>query len=500
MNYQNRHYHKVARAIPTRTSIEEFDFKQLLTLVNDCLQIHEVCRSSRYTYPSLPTRIIDVGDEVDSLPYLLSPENESGRYAALTHCWGGPISCTTTVGTLQQRQKGIPLGDMPKTFREAVIMTRRLGIRYLWIDALCIIQDSADDWTREARQMAAIYAGSAITISPLNSNSSAAGIFNFQPTPEIQLDNLESPLNSRAWCLQERLFATAMLHVGREQMFFECLHYNVGEDGSRSHWATQLPADRYGPPSLIAHWYGLVYEFQRRNITMGSDKLPAISALAARFQERSGFHYVAGLFEEQILQGLCWGPYHPRLVNYTTENPYRSDSKPAILTRPTDRRIPSWSWASVNGTVLFKCVSNPDLTLVEFEPIDRKCVNDFVEPNPDVAITLTAKTARMYYRLPKGREHVGVLSHGREDTAPIVFDGCVLDVNRQTSCACTVVLMGYPQSQSNYWKSIPLTLMILEEEAQAPMFSRVGLCTPEIEKESLDEVLSAFERRTITLI
>ncbi|CAO2649027.1 Nn.00g099760.m01.CDS01 [Neocucurbitaria sp. VM-36] len=537
-DYKMREYGCRARVIQERLPVKQSDFTRFSTLLDDCLQNHTWCKQSGDTSFSLPRRVIDVGDDDEALPHLWTLENEQVKYATLTHCWGGSISFTTTLATLEQRQEGMLTEEMPKTFREAVFITRRLGLRYLWIDALCIIQDSSEDWTSEAGKMAGIYALSTITISPLNSVSSETGVFNFETVPELDInddwtvsklhrniddDVRDSPLNRRAWCLQERLFATTILHIGREQLFFECKDGIVGEDGSTSYWAHQLPAQRYGPPSIAAElhrtrsvvtgqwtrgvsemvpqWHKIVSEYQYRLLTVGADKLPAIAALAASFQEKSKLTYIAGLWEEYLHVGLCWGPYHPRLNKSSTENPYVADHRPvAALTRPKDRVLPSWSWASVNGRILFKGPSNPDY-VVEFEEVDRALVNDFLGPEASISLTLTAWMADMYYRLPEGLEHVGLLSMEPGATAPAILENCVMDVDRRTPCACTAVLVGVPYIQYNKEKPWSVTFLILRPEAgRQDTYARVGICTPEIAKESKGEVLAHLRKRRITLI
>jgi hypothetical protein len=95
----------------------------------------------------LPTRIIDVGDNEGSTPKLvLSAEGATGRWLSLSHMWGiAGFHFTTTTAALKQRLLGLNLHELPPTFKYAIIVTRKLGFRYLWVDPLCILQDSLDD-------------------------------------------------------------------------------------------------------------------------------------------------------------------------------------------------------------------------------------------------------------------------------------------------------------------------------------------------------------------
>jgi hypothetical protein len=106
----------------------------------------------------LPTRVIDVGpktvvnlDDVGSVPAdqddvrLIEPGGEHGRYVASSHCWGQLLSFTTTKETYSTRKQCMSLREIPETFRDAILMTRKLDVQYLWIDSLCIIQDDNGD-------------------------------------------------------------------------------------------------------------------------------------------------------------------------------------------------------------------------------------------------------------------------------------------------------------------------------------------------------------------
>ncbi len=98
------------------------------------------------------------------------------EYIALSHCWGGKISPLLTTETLEPFQNRLSYAALPANFRDAIVITRELGIRYLWIDSLCILQDSKQDWQQESKMMAAIYRDSTLTISAMASSGSTQGI------------------------------------------------------------------------------------------------------------------------------------------------------------------------------------------------------------------------------------------------------------------------------------------------------------------------------------
>lgn len=115
--------------------------------------------------PPPPTRLIDVGDAGIRLVDTATLLAEDQRYAALSYRWGDTNILLTTTDSIRDRMTDIPPDSMPKTIRDAVTATRRLGLRYLWVDCLCIIQSDEDDWRREAAGMGDVYINAHCTFS-----------------------------------------------------------------------------------------------------------------------------------------------------------------------------------------------------------------------------------------------------------------------------------------------------------------------------------------------
>jgi hypothetical protein len=244
--------------------------------LSHCCQKHEHC-TSKGQKCQMPTRLIDVGpsDASEEPRLILTSELEEDllSYVALSHTWGGHVPFQTRTETLKQRLHQISLDDLPKSFKDAVVLSRRLHVRYLWIDSICIVQNDADDWAKEGDIMGAIYKNSFLTISATTARNSTEGFLHCRIPrfmPILADHQSESPyLNyrlvfrpwllswpqsvdseSRAWVLQERLLPPRTLHFGLEQMFWECrsalcpeghwyepinphagdLHNEVGED------------------------------------------------------------------------------------------------------------------------------------------------------------------------------------------------------------------------------------------------------------------------------
>ena len=182
------------------------------------------------------------------------------EYVALSHCWGKTKPAILKKHMLGPMTSGIEWSRLPKTFQDAIVVTRRLGSRYLWIDSLCIIQDSQEDCNKECRTMQSVYANCVLTIAASWGADSETGLFverkplNQQPcrifrnprtatyiqpsltdfftTSESMV--LES-LEMRAWAVQERLLPARILSYSSFELQWKCLE----SPGSES-WPTGL--------------------------------------------------------------------------------------------------------------------------------------------------------------------------------------------------------------------------------------------------------------------
>lgn len=129
--------------------------------MNTCSRQHRSCGNG---IGALPTRVIDVGSAA-SAPKLYKSKNEPARYVALSHCWGGGCDANTIKANVAQREVGMSMSELPKTFRHAIELTRACGLQYLWIDSLCIVQDDQDEWRVEVGRMSHIYSNCAFVIA-----------------------------------------------------------------------------------------------------------------------------------------------------------------------------------------------------------------------------------------------------------------------------------------------------------------------------------------------
>ncbi|KAH8656755.1 heterokaryon incompatibility protein-domain-containing protein [Ilyonectria robusta] len=373
--------------------------------LDDCVTNHQCCQPPTGV---LPSRVIDLNhlDDLDMVCLVETDGSQKGRYIALSHCWGTNTSghIKMTRDTLPDYVGGVAVESLPKTFQDAIKVTRRLDIRYLWIDSLCICQDDGDDWARESAAMGDLYAKAHLVIAADGADSITKGIFQRQeryyvpvklavlsphegadqgsttipalaydaPTlPAISqrtlLELFDEPLMSRAWALQERLLAYRILHFASDQIFFECNSHFVSEDGAvvPGRWnsiyqepepsSTQIA--RMSRHSEIHQlWYFILENFTGRNMTLETDQLPAISGLASLIRGKlrakrasdggietsAGIKYVAGLWSDAIVEGLGW-----QSLGKKKHNHHLPDELP--LSGETGYIAPTWSWASYSG-------------------------------------------------------------------------------------------------------------------------------------------------------
>lgn len=246
-----------------------------------CINSHEKCRLDWSQESELPKRVIDVGGST-RLPRLChAVDLAPAKYVALSHCWGGHVPLTTTQGTLAARQGGIELDSLPKTFRDAIMVTRALDLQYIWIDSLCIIQDSRQDWTEQAPQMHRIYDNAVLTIaadgavngtvglssperalyrshlvwgsdedgSAIYASRQAGGWNPYTTTPARQLaPSNQGPLSKRAWTLQERMLSRRTLHFDVNEMAWSCQTMTACECTTAPQmWPSSQPSTRPWP-------------------------------------------------------------------------------------------------------------------------------------------------------------------------------------------------------------------------------------------------------------
>jgi len=192
----------------------------------------------------LPTRVLDVGVEGEGHVRLFetSPQDR-GEYIALSHRWGVQSYFCTFSSNLSEYKRGILLEHLPATFRDAVLTTRALGFRYLWIDSICIIQGHDGDFSLEAKRMEHVFSAATFVLAASDALGQQDGFLKArrerdyvtfqgssrQPTyyvceaiDDFDAHVLKSPLSSRGWVLQEHALARRTIFFTENQMYWEC--------------------------------------------------------------------------------------------------------------------------------------------------------------------------------------------------------------------------------------------------------------------------------------
>lgn len=280
----------------------------------DCAENHAKC-NKKYTALRYPTRLSDVGalGEATQVRLCLTVDYMPIEpYVALSHCWGNPQHVPRlTTQNEDVLRAGFDVASLPKTYVDAICVARRLRVRWLWIDSLCIIQDSADDWRHEAGSMGQIYQNSILTIAALDGADCTRGCF-FDRNPSLVecpriraqwsptltfaepylLVNCDvwnrvckAPLARRAWCFQERLLSTRMLYFARKQIYWECLAQTACE--SLPIGLPEILLDELNQLEVVKH---VVPWPDHGNPSITSLRLPNFPSLVHRRNSQDNIH------------------------------------------------------------------------------------------------------------------------------------------------------------------------------------------------------------------
>jgi hypothetical protein len=309
------------------------------------------------------------------------------NYAALSHRWvTGPVpNWVTKKSNIYERINGFLIRDLPKSIQDAITITRRLGLRYLWVDSLCILQDSLDDWEIESAQMMKVYTNAFVTLFADAAFDDEAGYLgrrsssepapllinlrisqddkttlpvyirtpNYNDDSSFEEDVERSPLASRAWILQEQVMSRRIIHFGKSQMIWECRTCIELENGLactekeyHRKWLDETRGVTTGAAASSDSWRKLVEVYSRCQLTQSKDKLPAISGIASAYSAKSGDRYLAGLWEKTLHLDLAWS------VSWSK------------VKKSLHSRAPSWSWCSITGEILYKQVTSTDMNSI----------------------------------------------------------------------------------------------------------------------------------------
>lgn len=370
-----------------------------------CKTHHRSCQPESLGAPWYPTRLVEVL-EGNTFRVIETAETvPAGPYATLSHCWGASRMITTTTENIGQLKKQLPLLDLPKTFSDALQFIKAIGISFIWIDSLCIIQDSVKDWEAESRTMLEVYRHAECNLAAAGSEDSRGGLFSERnhailPSGWFEIDNNRpevkgvycavpydyfenafdkqigsSRLISRGWVFQERAASRRVIAFGRDQVFWDCsevlesdvlpdhhirLYHYEDENtpgGSKDNamgmavpkvLSPGVPRSFYSLGDGLVAWQFIVQRYSACAFTFNKDKPVAILGVAQMMSDALKAQptavstaYWAGLWLQDMYRQLAWKASHPGLQK--------------------NCHAPSWSWLSVEGPVEW-------ISVVDFDP------------------------------------------------------------------------------------------------------------------------------------
>ncbi|KAK3988706.1 TOL protein [Cladorrhinum sp. PSN332] len=339
----------------------------LKTWLHHC-DINHDCQPAGKT--GRPSRLIDVGNKEypNQLRLECSPVPPSERYVALSYQWGHPqvhSQFCTYRHNIEQLRNSIDYRALPQTYKDAVDITRSLGIRYVWIDALCIIQKDQEDWQAESSLMEDVYSGAYVRLAAVSSSGTTDGFLNQrQPRPTSTklwskslnttlhvrqaMDNFagdveSSMLNKRGWVFQERALSRRTIYFTGNQAYWECGHGIRCETLSRlSNPDSSILGDAHFPDASLSQlrdakiqfFQKLYRQYSRLIFTVPTDRVVGMAGLEKRLARAYDTPGKFGLLHDFLHRGLLW------------TRPQDSLDLPII-----DRSVPSWSWMGVQGSI-----------------------------------------------------------------------------------------------------------------------------------------------------
>ncbi|KAJ8117109.1 hypothetical protein OPT61_g1616 [Boeremia exigua] len=460
---------------------------------------HSECQAPNQV--ELPSRLIDVGTEAkQSLRLIESGEIEAlsdNRYIALSHPWGDiksyvPFSTLRT--SIAQFKKAIPETHLPPTFRDAVTCTRRLGLRYLWIDSLCIIQGTDGDFNEEAKKMEDVFSGAYCVLAASRANSQLDGFLGpraqrqyatFQLGVEkpfyvceaidnFSRDVIDGPLNKRGWVLQERALARRTIYFASRQTYFECgrgvrcetltsMHNNMADFLGDPHFPNK--AMRTPSRALkISYFQGLYKQYSRLDFSHQEDRPFAIAGLEKRLQKAYGTTGGYGIFDDGSKSD--GGLFHRSLLWRRGEE--QGDPPELVkIVFPQERniRVPSWSWMAYVGSIDY---ADPPFQSAEWETKD--IIPPWTQRNRSTGaashdgITSISATVREYE-----------VAEWRPNEVKLVFDQKRTSNSDQERGYCVVVARSNERGSDKQRRYYVLLLVPTQERGRAEQaFRRVG--------------------------
>ena len=347
--------------------------------ITECRHNHKECTSTKSDFR--PKRLVQIINENHwKLVFARTlPRGDGIDYVALSHCWGGSTQLLKlTENNECQFQDRMQVDILPTTFKEAISTCMELKYQYLWIDSLCITQDSPEDWQEQAAEMGSVYENAALNLCMAGSRNPSEPSFVSRNTDLIlplsitlanfwgaattfhiicdgiyDIDIKNTPLRDRGWVFQEWYLAKRSLIFGRMQLWWQCCERLACETIPTGISGTELDSSDiveaaamkrkaiYGSNDLspsLQHWWDLVTQYASTKLTEETkDRIIAFSGIATAFGERFNmdYQYLAGMWRSHLPRALLWS-------QCSASETYRSLE---------GYKAPSWSWMSLDGPV-----------------------------------------------------------------------------------------------------------------------------------------------------
>ena len=467
-------------------------------------------------------------------------------YLTLSHCWGGYHVISLFERNQHAFQDNIPWNDLPKTFQDAILVARRLGFSYLWIDSLCIIQDSADDWGREAKLMGDIYKNAVCNIAASDGAHSSHGCF-FPRQPQMLQPTMlpctsgkqrylvnetdlfdEHILYTRAWVLQEALLARRTLDCGRAQLFWRCGEMTASEvfpSGLPRHIANgNHPASKFHLRSSLEEEgrvidINILEKLLRSKSEMSQLPIAPGKGSVSPNPSHSTFGLwatIVGLYTEMkltedtdravALSGIIdifrpfFGTHYHGLwqIFMPFELLWMANG---TSTKPSKRRAPSWSWMSFEGPMTYKNCKfqfGTDNLVTQFIGVEDK--------SHETRLRLSGPMLRARWRAERdsGPDKPAVITHLDEDAQMRFITGSYgniyFDHWDEGMPAEDVVCMPITVIRHEYhpiWTKRLISGLVLQQKSN-DVFVRLGYF--EAREEEFMAPLKKSQRREATII
>ncbi|KAI8952093.1 hypothetical protein F4801DRAFT_589163 [Xylaria longipes] len=394
---QNTSLHDVQIGFPELpAAASETHLKILKEWIADCDRSHE-CYPKADAF--IPTRLLDIRNKGSGTIQLLvnnQAHSRLGHYATLSHRWGSPQQhkLCTYKSNIEELKQGIKIAALPRTFQDAVCIAYGLGLQYLWIDSLCIIQDDPFDWETESKLMERVFSSAYCTIAASCSFGSGDGFLKLRPARRsVMMQGLQdsdaayfvcetiddffrdveqSELNQRGWVLQERALSRRTIYFTERQSYWECgggvrspfyiraLCITYRSIDLKIHYSRKASflgdpnfprsVDQFAKGLRIEIFQDLYERYSRLALSYPSDRPIAIRGLESRLINTFGTSGGVGIFDIYLHRSLLW---------------QRAGDTLKSITSFRDAPVPSWSWMAYDGPIRYLTVPFGEVTWSE---------------------------------------------------------------------------------------------------------------------------------------